>query len=408
MLRRLLTLGIAGVVTLLTTGCFLNVSSYTDDDGSIVYVGEVTNDGAPLSFALVEGTFYDANGAVITTATGPVCRVMPAKSIAAFKVVLPPGTAQPARAEWKLTGDRIEDAGLADGLSGQLLGSSPTSAGQTKPAVYGEMRNNSNREYRRGYVCVAWKNVKGDVIRVATGTAAGVRFSPGDVLPFVVYEDVPADAVGVEFYLDAGVFPPPMTPPDVVDLPEGAFQHALRRSGPPIGGGPGTLFLGLGEVHNDGDSMLVIDMSATTRDASGDVNGVSGGSGFCRVPAAPGGFTYGSYVLTSASGPTPPLDLKIEGEVVDPGDMEILDANNVTDSGSGAGVTVKGTVRNTSGKTLQSVFVCAGVYDSSGTVIGAFPGEADLPAGGLAPNATVQVPAFGDGASAKMIAAGRE
>jgi hypothetical protein len=405
-------LAAAGVLTLVVSGCVLNVSSYTDSNGSIVYVGEALNQGDPLAFPRVEGTFYDASGNVITTASGPACRVMPKQSLAAFKVVLPPGTAQPARVEWKLTGETIEDAGLAEGLSGQLLGTGPATLPQTKPAQYGEMRNDSTREYRRGYVCIAWKNVKGEVIRVATGVAAGVRFNPGDVLPFVVYEDVPPEATAVEFYLDAGVALPPNTPTKVIELPGSAFQNALRRGGPPPGGGPGTMFLGLGEIRNTSDSTLYLEMSAVTRSASGSPDGVSTGANFCRVPAAPGGFTYGGYVLNSASSPAPPLELKIEGEVVEPGEQAILEVNGISRSGSGASVKVKGAVRNTSGKTLQRVYVCAGVYDASGTVIGAFPGDANLPAAGLAPNATVDVtvdvPVFGDGASAKMIAAGTD
>jgi hypothetical protein len=71
---------------------------------------------------------------------------------------------------------------------------------------------------------------------------------------------------------------------------------------------------------------------------------------------------------------------------------------------------VTGTVRNTSGRTLDHVRVCAGLYDAGGNLLGYGSDEPAVPAGGLRPNASVSfsadVLAPGDVESAKAVADG--
>jgi hypothetical protein len=401
---------IAGI---LTSGCFFGVTSYRDEDNALVYVGLVQNEGAPLVNPVVQGTFYDANGNVIATQEGSACRVMPSGSIAAFKVTLPPNTAQPAKADWKLTGEAVDDAYLAEGLTGMLFGDGDSFPPGEPRSHFGEMRNNSGNTYSGGDACVAWTNDRGEVLRMSSGSAAGLKFAPGGVLPFVVREDVPPEATGALLFLDAGVTPPGRPAPTFVEFPRSAFQHALEQSGPsPTGGLAGTLFLGLGELHNTGSTLAFMDLVAVTRDAAGHPTGMSDSynASFCRVPAAPGGFTYGSYIF-NAAGTAPALEVKIEGVYHPLNTTEIIATSGVTHSSSGAGERVRGTIKNTTSETLTSVDACAGVYDASGKVIGAFPGYPTLPAGGLAPNQTVSVtidvPTFGNANSAKLIASGR-
>jgi hypothetical protein len=377
-----------------------------------VYVGEVTNDGPPLSVPVVEGTFYDAAGNVIATESGRACRVMPSKGISAFKVVLPPGTPDPARAEWKLAGETTDDAGLATGLTAELFGTGPAFAGATKGQVFGEIRNNSTNVYQFGFVCVAWVNAKGEVIRVAEGTAAGMKFAPGDVLPFSVFEDIPPEAVDAVFFLDAGVTLPPRPAPVFVPLAGSAFQNKSEVVFPGPNGG--TVMLGTGEIRNTSSSTIAAVVSASTRGADGHPNGASVGGGECRVPAEPGGITYGSYILVSAASGAPPLDVKLDAIAApESGAPEILSVSGVTRSNASGGLQrVRGTIRNDSGARLSTIFFCAAVYDANGDVIGMAPGFAEVPMDGLAPNETItvqaDVPAFGTGTSAKMIAAGFE
>lgn len=412
MKRRFLHAILITSAALFMAGCFLNGSSYREDDGSLVFVGEVLNQGEPLSGSRVEATLYDANGGVIATTEDFTCRVMPTNSVSAYKVTFPAGTPDPARVELRLNGNPVDDAYLASGLSARLFGTGPAQLSQGKATVYGEMRNDSGNRYQNGYACVAWKNAQGQVLRVAEGIAAGLAFDPGDVLPFAVSEDVPAGATTVEFYLDAGVTPPPAVRPDITTLPAGAFRNTTILAGPRPLGGDGTLFAGIGEVHNNTSDMLGIQVSAVTRNAAGEPNGVSDSSGFCQVPAEPGGFTYSSYIMISAGGQTAPLTVTIEGMDLSASDVDVLPVSGISLTSTSTAERVRGTVRNDSDTALNFVATCAAVYDDNGDVIGAFPGLAELPAGGLRPGATVavsvDVPVIGDNPTrANLIAAGR-
>jgi hypothetical protein len=395
------------VVTLglLMSGCFLNVTSYQDKDGSIVYVGEVQNGGAPLDDAVVTGTFYNAAGDVIAIQETSACRVMPTNSTAAFRMRLPLGTAQPAKVGWKLSGHEVADPYLAEGVTGQLFGSGPGFPGFA-PAHYGVMTNNSANTYLGGYGCVAWLNSRGEVIRVAPIYAAGLRFNPGASLPFVAYEDLPADAVGAAFFLDAGVTPPGKPLFTVIDLPLSSYTHTSK----PLGSGA-PFYFQFGELHNSGTKPIYPKIIATTHDAAGVLNGLGDASGVCNVPAAPGGFTYLGYGFTSAApaGATPAV--RLEASIVDHTDsLKPIAVSGVTKTGSGL-VTVKGTVKNTTTVTLSSVNVCAATYDSAGNVSSISPGHPTLGAGGLTPGATatfsIDVPTFSTVASVKAVAAGR-
>ncbi len=170
------------MTALAAAGCFLNVTHYRDSRGGLNYVGEVYNEGAPVAEPLVYGTFYDANGDIIATALGVVCQPLPAKGIAAFHVGLPPETPDPARVEWLLLGDRVNDAGLATGLSAELLETRAGPGGHT--FFYGALTNKSSNSYLGGHVCAAWVDERGQVLRVSEADAAGLRFDPGRSIPF--------------------------------------------------------------------------------------------------------------------------------------------------------------------------------------------------------------------------------
>jgi hypothetical protein len=394
------------MLAILSGACFFGVTSYQAPDGSTVYVGVVQNDGGALSNPVVQGTFFDAQGNVITTATGSTCRGLPPKGVSAFQVTLPPGTAMPARAEWKLSGT-AGDPGLADGLTAQLFGTAPPIPGTSTGSVLGEITNNSANQYLTGYVCVAWVNAAGNVIRVAQGDAAALRFAPGQSQPFAIQATVPPEATGVLYFLDAvrGDAAHPL--PSVIDLPNSVFQHAKQTAGPVTGG---SFYLGSGEVHNTGSSPFFASLSAVTRDATGNPTGASSSVGLCDVPAFPGGYTYSGYVFASSDPTTPAVNLKLEGEQIS-GWMS-LSPTGITNSAGASGLQhVAGTITNTTTQTLTVVRACAALYDATGTVVGIFPANVVVPAGGLAPNATValsaDVPTFGVVATAKAIAAGR-
>lgn len=402
-LMAILTLGIV------ISGCVFNVTSYVDKDGAIIYVGEVQNDGKPLSSPIVTGTFYDAAGTVITTRTAPACRVMPTKSVAAFELWLPPGTARPARVEWKLSGDEVDDAFLADGLTGRLYGAGPGYPPAGTPSHFGEMTNTSPNNYLGGSGCVAWLNSGGEVVRVGEIQAAGLRFNAGSTLPFLVSEDVPADAVDAVFFLDAGVTPPGQDSFRVIDIPLSAYTHTSK-----VFGSGAPFYFGFGELHNSESSPISPAIIATTRDASGALNGLGDSKGLCNVPAPAGGFTYLGYGFRSAAPAGTPADVRVEATIADhAASLKSIQVSGVTKSAAGAPylVTVRGKVKNTTAVTLSAVNVCAATYDSTGNVSSVFPGSATLGADGLAPGATatfsVEVPSFGTVASVNAVAAGR-
>jgi hypothetical protein len=378
-----------------------------------VYTGEVYNQGAPLSAPYVEGTFFDAAGNVIKTQAGPVCNVLPSKSVSAFRVELPPGTADPARVEWKLLGDEVADAYLATGLSATVTNIVAEAGITGTSSVYGEVRNTSDRAYRGAYLCIGWANDKGEILDVGFGNGAGWRLDPGGVMPFEVQiDDIPAGSTHLNFYLDAGVTPTGPVP-SVVDLPDSALQHGFTRSIPTAGG---VFSITAVEVHNTTQQVRLPVVVATIRDGAGKLLSTSGSTTFCQVAAAAGGFTYASYSLTLAGTSMPNPTLRAEAREISAnvGGPHLLEPQNVTRSaGSGGRTSVKGTVKNTSGVTLSRINACAGVYDGAGNLVGVYPTETALrPAGGLAPNqsmtVTIEVPTFGTGVSAKMIADGYE
>mgnify|MGYP006952626357 CR=1 FL=1 len=411
-MRRLLTLAPVIAVALLASGCVFNVTSYTEPGGSQVYVGEVRNDGPPLARPYVTGTFYDAAGNLMGTQSAPVCRVMPTGSVAAFKLELPYAV-RPARAEWKLNGTPVENAYLAEGLTAKLTSVGPRrpNPGNTiyRDTYYGEMRNESQNTYTGGHVCVAWVNANGEVVRVATGEVAGLRNAPGQVLPFAVEEYAPSDATDVLFFLDAVVTPPGVPPLVIRDLPRTAFRHGEERA--PFDEN-GSYYSGLGEVHNSGSEILSIYTSAIARDAGGKPVGVRSREPMCTVPAFPGSFTFAGYYMETTTTPPPPLELKIEGVVLDPNSVAPLTPANVvlTDPDELTEtpfVTV--TVKNTTGRRLEAVVVCAAGYDSSGmmnTASRTFP----QPGEGLDPGESrdfiLELPRSGEIDSVKAIAAG--
>lgn len=386
MLWRVVALLISAIIA---SGCFLNVSSYRDSDGSTLYVGEVYNGGRPLSNPSVEGRFYDAAGNLIGTHEGAVCQVLPEKGIAAFEVRLPAGTPDAARVEWALRGDEVDNVYLASGLQAEITNTIVGPDGTS--FVFGQMRNTSASTYLGGYVCAAWVDASGKILRVDLfGSVGGIDNSPGTVMPFKVQQAVPAEAVGVNFYLDAGVSPPPNPPFAFKDLPASAFENARPQLSLPLP--RGTLLSRQGEVRNDGTRPIFPTIVATVNDASGKLAGVSDSFDTCDVAAPPGGTTFRSYsILTPVTAPGAP-SVRIEASEVPAGanfvTLEPTNARFV--EGSDFIHEITGTVRNTSSETLDFVEVCAGAYDEDGMVIGygsAFP---ELPAGGLAPNALVQ------------------
>jgi hypothetical protein len=400
-------------LAVLSSGCFLNVTSHRQPDGSLVYAGEVYNEGAPLSSPSVEGTFFDAAGNVITTRTAPVCTVLPSKSVSAFRVSLPPGIQDPARVEWKLLGDEVADAYVATGLSATVTNIVPEGGVVDMSSVYGEIRNDSDRQYRGASLCIGWANDKGEILDVGYGFGAGWRLDPGGVMPFEVQIDnIPEDATHLNFYLDAGVTPTGPAP-SVVDLPGSALQHGFTVKLPTTGG----IFSLTGvEVHNSTQQSRIPAVVPTIRDGSGKLLSTSGTSTFCQVTAPPGGFTYASYSLTRAGADMPAPTVRVEARERGEGALlpHVLEPSNVTRSNeSNDHTTVKATIKNTSGVTLTRINACAGVYDATGNLVGVFPTITPLrPVGGLAPNAsmsvTIDVPTFGTAASAKMIADGFE
>jgi len=412
-MHRLAIAALLSLIGVLSAGCFLNVTSHREPDGSLVYAGEVYNEGAPLSSPYVEGTFFDAAGNVIQTETGAVCNVLPSKGVSAFRVTLPPGTADPARVEWKLLGDEVEDAYLATGLSATVTNIVPEGSILGTSSVYGEVRNDSDRQYRGASLCIGWANDRGEILDVGFGLGAGWKLDPGTVMPFEVQiDDIPEGATHLNFYLDAGVTPTGPAP-SVVDLPNSVIEQSLTRSIPTTGG---VFSITVAEVHNTTQQPRLPVIVATVRDGAGKLLSTAGTFTFCQVTAPPGGFTYNSYSLTLGGStiPTPQLRVEARERGADALQAQSLQPTNVTRSTAADGITrVKATVKNTSGVALTRINACAGVYDAAGNLVGAYPTETPLrPAGGLAPNAsmtvTIDVPTFGTAASVKMIADGFE
>lgn len=407
MVARSALLMVLMTTALAAAGCFLNGSHYRDSRGSLIYVGEVYNEGAPVAEPLVYGTFYDANGDIIATALGVVCQPLPANGIAAFAVGLPPETPDPARVEWLLLGDRVNDAGLATGLSAEILETRVGPGGHT--FVYGELTNNSSNSYLGGHVCAAWVDERGQVIRVAEQNAAGLRLDPGQSIPFQLIEQLPGEATGVNFYLDAGITAPGERV-RIVDLPMSAFRSTSQEttSNTPLG----MRTVRVGEVHNTRpNGLLSPEIFGIVPDDAG-FPAVTRKGDDCSVPAAPGSFTYAAYDLITPYEPGLAAQLRIEARDLTDLGVRVIETKQVRLLDGGSVVReVTGVVTNTSSVPLSRIEVCAGAYDGSGLVrgIGAAPVE---PSGlVLAPGASapflVRVATNGEVTSAKAVASGQ-
>jgi hypothetical protein len=404
-MKRLAVLTVA--LGALSYGCFLHVSHYTDKDGSIVYVGDLYNDvpGPGLAgYPAVEGKFFDESGNLITVADGHICQGVNPHGLIPFKVVLPPGTRQPSRVEWSVVATP-EDPYLATGLEAQIA--QIVTGPRGSQWVSGELHNNSANNYGPGWICISWTDASGNVLRVGEGTAASGRLPAGGTIPFLVVEDIPAEAVAAHFYLDAGVSAPGHPLPTVGELPLSAFRHSFTSAGP---AGNSYQVFGFGEIANPTGSQIYAMTEAWMHDSSGKLLAASSGISRCGVAASPGGFTYGSYQLNAPPGTTASPTVKIESWT--PSNSTILSTSGVAYSPKSAGtVTVTGKVNASSSTTVKTIRVCAAVYDASGTVIGMRQAFPTVPAAGLAAAGgslqfSVDVDDFGTPASVKAIADG--
>jgi hypothetical protein len=333
---------------------------------------------------------------------------MEEKTMSAFEVRLPAGTQQPARVEWRLTGPApsdvgLQNAGLARGLVAGISSDvdNPIIGGRV---FYGEVTNTSATAYGRGFICAAWIDAQGRVIRVATGTTGTARLDAGGRAAFTIFQDVPASAVAVRMYPDALVYTEGPAP-DIDLLATSTFSNRTEVA---VQTSSGTVFGGeLGEVRNTTGQTRVINVYAEARGANGQLIAVSGGS-VCDVAVPANGTAFADYIFTAPGASMPNATIRVEALAAP--NRSPIDVSAVSVDDSGGLAVVEGTVRNTSGKTLDVVRVCAAVYSSSGNVIGVFPASPDVGQNGLAPNATAQfeteVPIFGDAASAEAIADG--
>jgi hypothetical protein len=334
-----------------------------------------------------------------------VCQVLPSKGVAAFEVRLPAGSPQPARVEWRLDGEPVDNAYLAEGLVANVTNTQVSASGET--FVFGEVTNTSGNTYSRSYVCAAWKNAAGQVVRVERVNAAGLKFAPGQKLPFGVSAKLPPDAVKVDFHLDSGVTPPGETPPTYQTLPATALTNSFSARG--VNTPLGFLSVLFGEVKNTTGRAAFIEAATVYRDGAGKIVGVDSGGDLCPVAVPPGGTAFAGGIATSPSAPVS-ASTSIEANLAPVGVNPIFPAtSNVTFSFAAGIVAVRGTVRNTSSSTLEFVDVCAAVYDATGRVVGV--GSWFVP-GPLAPSASKQfevvLGAVAEPTSAKAIAQGYE
>ena len=371
------------IVGALGSGCFLHVSHYTAPDGSIVYVGDFYNDvpGPGFPTAMIEGKFYDAAGNLITTKNGFTCNGVSPKGVIPFKVTLPPGTAEPARVDWRIV-DAPAEPYLATGLEANVTNT--FTAGNTTYVV-GELRNTSTNTYVSGWPCASWTDADGNVVRQADGIVAGQRLGPGDVRPFELWVDTPPAGSTIHLYLDAGVTNSPgSVGPSAIDVPASALQNGYGPTAPIDGT---QLTLGVYEVHNPTAKPFIPAPVAEVRDASGNLLAVNFGGSQCDVYAAPGSFSYTTYVVRAPATVTTPPTVSLQGYEVN--DTIYSPAvSSLTFSKSGDTVTATGTVKNTSTATLNHARVCVGAYDAGGTVRNVGMVHVTLPSSGLAPNGT--------------------
>ena len=409
MSRKLTGLTVLIAFAILAAACTRGVTrmtSYRDTDGSLVYVGEAYNNGATdLQFAEIEGTFYDVAGNVTQTATASTCRVLAKNSASPFELRLPPGTADPARVEWKLVGDDVLSVYLAEGLTAEIH---TMLVGTNDTAVFGEIRNTSANTYSQGYLCIGWRDGVGNVSRMGQSATAAMRLGPGEAVPFAVYAELPPGSLESVFYLDAGVTPPGEPQPQFVDVPLSAYQHSSTY-GPFLWDGF-YLTLGIGEIKNTTSSVLVPQIVAVTRDSSGRVLSANSDDDLCNVAAPPGGFTIGDWSIDQSGLTSPAPSLSIQARKM-PSDQRVVVATTNLSKvpASGGGIKVSGKVKNTSSKRLSLLHVCAITYSAEGNVTAAM-GKTLFPDGGLAPNATesfsIEIPVLSPVSMVKAIADG--
>lgn len=377
-------LALVMIVGVMSSGCFLHVSHYTAPDGSIVYVGDFYNDvpGPGFPPATIEGKFYDAAGNLITTSEGYTCNGVGPKGIIPFAVTLPPGTAEPARAEFRII-DPPAEPYLATGLEANVTNTFEIG---DQTYVVGELRNTSMNRYVSGWPCASWIDEHGNVVRMQQGNVAGVRLGPGGALPFELQVDTPPPGSTLRFHLDAGITNQPgHVGPSAVDVPASALQHGY---GPTVPVDQSMTTFGAYEVHNASSRQFVPEIIAVIRDGSGKLVAVNDGRSRCSVAAAPGSFSFVTYWVKAPANVSTPPAVSVQGYQYNDSPVHFPSVSGLTFSKSGDTVTAAGTVKNTSSATLKKVRVCVGAYEADGTVRNVGMKTVTLPASGLAPSAT--------------------
>lgn len=397
---------LVAAVALLSAGCILHVTHYQRSDGSTVYVGELYNEGGPLNAAnAVQGKFYDTSGNLITTQTGSICQGVNPKSVIPFKVVLPPGTAAPAKVDWSVVATPVANAYLATGLEGSITSKAISPDGATW--FSGQIKNTSSNSYVGGYVCAAWYDAAGNVVRVQQATANQLGLGPGASIPFAMPETVPPEATSMNFFLDAGVAPPGTTPVTVLDIPGTAYTHTSQKTF--AFGSGSTARVSFGEIHNNGTQAIHAPLlSSTAQDAAGEL--VAGDPSTCPLDVAPGGYTFGGSLMAAPGASITGAVDTIQAMVATKAISTMISTSGVQMQVTANGVAhVTGTVTNTSGRSLVLVGVCAGVYDASGALIGT-NATALKPTGGLGAGQSasfaLDVLPFGTPASVNVLAGG--
>lgn len=415
-MRRLMLLAVVILLAVVALGCPMNVTHYRDSDGSLVYVGNYSNDGSlALVDAQVKATAYDVSGNVMAQASDPMCEILPGSGVLPFEVTFPSNIADPARVDIKVVGTPTAEPFLATGLEANVVAETKsTELGETW--VTGVVTNKSAEKYYTGHICVAWTDTNGNVVRVAFDDTGLIDFPPGASLPFVVAADLPPEALNINFYLDAGRVPPGDVARPVVSLPDSAFKNmfsvgylftspSLSHEGAPI--------LGYGEITNTTSHPISApSISATFSDASGNL--LAAGEPMTLCPAdivPPGEFTFGGFQIVTPAGASGLPKLQIQAEDFSGFESYYLKATNVQVTGSASGAEITGTVKNASTKNLSILTVCGGVFDAHGEFLGA-DWVRMTPAGGLAPGAsadfTIDLPsALGDPSTAQAFGTGR-
>jgi hypothetical protein len=413
-MRRFILIVVLTVIAALAMGCPMNVTHHREDDGSLVYVGNFSNEGdLALTGADIQATAYDAAGNVMATASDSLCQILPGKGILPFEVTFPPGTGDPARVDFKVVGTPTAEPYLATGLEARVVA-------QTKFAfldetwVTGVVTNRSSESYYTGYICASWTDANGNVVRVASGRTGLIAFPPGASIPFVLVEKLPPEAVNISFYLDAGVVPPGEPVRPVVSLPNTAFTNLFSVgylfASPPNEGLP---ILGYGKIQNTTSHPISApSISATYSDASGNLLGA--GEPYILCPAdvvPPGQFTFGGYQIVVPTGGSGLPKLQIQAQDLSGFESYHLKASDVRVAGGFNGAQITGKVKNASTKSLSILTVCGGVFDEGGDFIGASWVRL-APNGGLRPGAsigfTIDVTSvLGDPSSATAFGTGR-